>query len=46
MQIEGPRGCTPDDRDEVVALIDPIFRSGSQQSLATDYPLVYRDGPG
>ena len=43
MHIEGPRGCTPDDRGEVLALIDSILRIGSKQSLATDYPLVYRD---
>lgn len=43
MQIDGPRGCRPGDRDDVVSLIDSIFRSGSQQNIRTDYPLVYRD---
>lgn len=43
MHIEDPRGCTPDDREDVVALIDSVLRIGSTQSMATDYPLVYRE---
>lgn len=43
MHIEDPETCTPEDRDGVVTLIDSILRIGSQQTLVTDYPLVYRN---
>jgi len=40
--IEGPRACTPDDLPQVIALVDEAMRRGSDQTLWTDYPLVYR----
>ena len=38
---DGPRGCRPDELPQVIELIDSIFRAGSDQRIATDYPLVF-----
>lgn len=38
---DGPRGCRPEELPEVIELIDSIFRIGSDQHIATDYPLVF-----
>jgi predicted N-acetyltransferase YhbS len=40
---EGPRGATRADVDGVIALVDAAMRQGSDQTMRTDYPLVYAD---
>ncbi|MAE63371.1 MAG: hypothetical protein CMJ18_03790 [Phycisphaeraceae bacterium] len=40
--IQGPQGCAREDLDGVLELMNSILRAGSEQNLATDYPLVYR----
>ena len=40
-RVDGPRGCRPEELPQVVELIDAIFRAGSDQRIATDYPLVF-----
>ena len=42
-QFEGPDGCAKGDLDELVAMVNTIFRPGGAQDIRTDYPLVYRD---
>jgi predicted N-acetyltransferase YhbS len=42
--IEGPRACTPDDLPQVIELVDEAMRRGSDQTMWTDYPLVYHHG--
>ena len=42
-QIQRPTGCTSNDLEGVLELINSILRPGSAQNLATDYPLVYRE---
>jgi predicted N-acetyltransferase YhbS len=39
--IDGPRAARADDVPEIIALVDAEMRAGSDQSLLTDYPLVY-----
>ena len=39
--VEGPRGATADDLPGVIGLVDAAMRQGSDQTLLTDYPLVY-----
>ena len=41
--IDGPRGCTKAELPEMIALVDAAMRKGSDQSMLTDYPLVYLD---
>jgi GNAT superfamily N-acetyltransferase len=36
-----PTACTPDDLPAVIALVNSALREGSDQSMLTDYPLVY-----
>ena len=38
--MQGPRACRPDEYDETVALINSIFRAGTDQDSSTDYPLA------
>ncbi|MXY43376.1 MAG: GNAT family N-acetyltransferase, partial [Dehalococcoidia bacterium] len=40
--MEGPRACTQEDFEETMALLNSIFRAGSDQRLQTDYPLIFR----
>ncbi len=40
--MEGPRACTAEDFEETMALLNSIFRAGSDQKLQTDYPLIFR----
>ena len=40
-RVDGPRACRPEELPQVVELIDAIFRAGSGQHIATDYPLVF-----
>lgn len=39
--VDGPRGCTVTDFDDALALINKVFRKGTDQDARTDYPLVY-----
>lgn len=39
--MDGPRSCRPDELPQVIALVDSAMREGSDQTLFTDYPLVY-----
>ena len=39
--IEGPRGCRAAEFEEVIALINSVFRAGTDQDIRTDYPLVF-----
>ncbi|MBI4024957.1 MAG: GNAT family N-acetyltransferase [Verrucomicrobia bacterium] len=41
--IDGPRACRKEEISEVIGLVDGEMRRGTDQSLLTDYPLVYRD---
>lgn len=41
--MEGPRACRPEDFEETMALLNSIFRPGSDQRLETDYPLIFRE---
>ena len=41
-KIDGPRPCRPSDDDEAMALINEVFRAGTDQDVRTDYPLVYQ----
>ncbi|MFD0961121.1 GNAT family N-acetyltransferase [Paenibacillus chungangensis] len=41
--IDGPRACERTELSDVIQLVDSIMRSGSEQSVLTDYPLVYED---
>ena len=40
-EIDGPRAIRPDELDETMALINEVFRAGTDQDVRTDYPLVY-----
>ncbi len=39
--IDGPRGCRASEFEEVIALINSVFRTGTDQDIRTDYPLVF-----
>ena len=39
--MEGPRACRLSEFDEIVTLINQVFRSGSDQDVRTDYPLIF-----
>ena len=44
LKIDGPRACTKADLPEVIALVDSeLGRRGTDQTMLTDYPLVYQD---
>jgi predicted N-acetyltransferase YhbS len=40
-RVDGPRACRSEELPQVTELIDRIFRAGSDQHIATDYPLVF-----
>jgi predicted acetyltransferase len=40
--IEGPRAVTAAELPEVIAVVNSALRAGSDQSMVTDYPLVFR----
>jgi len=42
-RIDGPRACTKNELSEVIALVDGALREGVDQSVFSDYPLVYLD---
>ena len=39
--MDGPRACREDELDEVISLINSVFRAGTDQDIRTDYPLVF-----
>lgn len=39
--VDGPRACTEADLEDALALINGVFREGTDQDVRTDYPLVY-----
>ena len=39
----GPRACRESEFEETVALINAVFRAGTDQDIATDYPLIFRE---
>ncbi len=39
--VDGPRACQASDFEEVIALINQVFRAGTDQDIRTDYPLVF-----
>ena len=39
--IDGPRACRISEFEEVIALINQVFRTGTDQDIRTDYPLVF-----
>ena len=39
--IDGPRACQESDFEEVLALINQVFRAETNQDIRTDYPLVF-----
>ena len=39
--VEGPRACQESEFEEVIALINQVFRTGTNQDIRTDYPLVF-----
>ena len=39
--MDGPRACRESDFDEVISLINRVFRAGTAQDISTDYPLVF-----
>ncbi len=39
--VDGPRACTEEDLEDALALINKVFREGTDQDVRTDYPLVY-----
>ncbi len=39
--VDGPRACRPDELPQVIGLVDAAMRQGSDQTMLTDYPLVY-----
>ena len=41
--IWGPRACRQSEFEETVALVNAIFRDGTDQHIATDYPLIFRE---
>ena len=43
ISFDGPRACRKDEIPEVIALVDKAMRESSDQTMLTDYPLVYQD---
>ena len=39
--MDGPRACRDSEFDEVISLINRVFRAGTDQDIGTDYPLVF-----
>ena len=40
--VDGPRACAAEEFDGIVALLNRVFREGSDQNTQTDYPLIFR----
>ena len=43
-RVDGPRGCRPEELPGVIRLVDAAMRQGWDQTMRTDYPLVYAPG--
>ena len=43
LKIEGPSACTKEELPDLIRLVDSVMRADSDQSMLTDYPLVYLD---
>ena len=43
VRIDGPRACHESELEETVALINAVFRAGTDQDITTDYPLIFRE---
>ncbi len=41
--IEGPKSCTKAELPGAIAVVDEALRPGTEQTMLTDYPLIYRD---
>jgi GNAT superfamily N-acetyltransferase len=39
--LDGPRACQEREFEEVISLVNQVFRQGSDQDIRTDYPLVF-----
>ena len=39
--MDGPRACKVQEFDEVISLINMVFREGRDQDIVSDYPLVF-----
>ncbi len=39
--VDGPRACALEEFDEVLDLLNHVFRAGSDQKTQTDYPLIF-----
>lgn len=39
--VDGPRACAAGEFDEVLDLLNRVFRAGSDQKTQTDYPLIF-----
>lgn len=39
--IDGPRACSAEEFDQVLTMLNRIFRTGSDQRAQTDYPLIF-----
>lgn len=39
--VDGPRACAAEEFDGIVALLNRVFREGSDQNTQTDYPLIF-----
>ena len=42
-RVDGPRECRESEFEETVAFINSVFRAGTDQDIATDYPLIFRE---
>ena len=40
-EIDGPHPCSLEDLPQVISLVDSAMREGSDQTMLSDYPLVY-----
>ena len=40
-RVDGPRACLEAEFDEVISLINRVFREGTDQDIRTDDPLVF-----
>ena len=40
-RVDGPRACRPEELGQVIGLVDAAMRDGIDQTMRTDYPLVY-----
>ena len=40
-RLDGPRACREAEFDDVISLINSVFRAGTDQDIRTDYPLIF-----